>query len=131
MGFASHAELHGGRLPLYLTVYDLAKWDAALYTEKLLKKTSLDQMWTPAKLKNGEPNKAGYGFGWEIADRHGHHVVSHTGSWQGFKSAIARYVNDQLTVVVLANLAEAKPGAIAEHVADMYLADAKNTAGKN
>ena len=116
---------------LYFSILDLAKWDAALYTEKLLKRSSLDQMWTPAKLKNGRPNKAGYGFGWEIEDRHGHHVVGHTGSWQGFKTAIARYVNDQLTVVVLANLAEAKPGAIAEHVADMYLAGVKDSGGKN
>jgi CubicO group peptidase (beta-lactamase class C family) len=116
---------------LYFSILDLAKWDAALYTEKLLKRSILDQMWTPAKLKNGQPNKEGYGFGWSIEDRHGHHVVSHTGAWQGFKSAIARYVNDQLTVVVLANLAEAKPGAIAEHVADMYLANEKNPSGKN
>jgi CubicO group peptidase (beta-lactamase class C family) len=116
---------------LYFSILDLAKWDAALYTEKLLKHSSLDQMWTPAKLKNGEPNKQGYGFGWSINDRHGHHVISHDGAWQGFKSSIARYVNDQLTVVVLANLAEAKPGAIADHVADMYLADAQRAAGKN
>jgi CubicO group peptidase (beta-lactamase class C family) len=116
---------------LYFSILDLARWDAALYTEKLLKRSSLDQMWTPAKLKNGQPNKAGYGFGWEMEERHGHHVVGHTGSWQGFKTAIARYVNDQLTVVVLANLAEAKPGAIAEHVADMYLADGERApAGK-
>jgi CubicO group peptidase (beta-lactamase class C family) len=94
-------------------------------------KKSLEQMWTPAKLKNGQPNKEGYGFGWSTGDRHGHHVISHTGAWQGFKSAIARYVNDQLTVVVLANLDEAKPGEIAEHVADMYLAEGKNPAGKN
>ncbi|HEX3229922.1 MAG TPA: serine hydrolase domain-containing protein, partial [Pyrinomonadaceae bacterium] len=39
---------------LYLTVYDMAKWDAALYTEKLLKKSSLEQMWTPVKLNNGK-----------------------------------------------------------------------------
>jgi CubicO group peptidase (beta-lactamase class C family) len=118
---------------LYFSILDLAKWDAALYTEKLLKRSSLDQMWTPAKLKNGQPNKQGYGFGWSISDRHGHHVISHDGAWQGFKSAIARYVdkNDQLTVVVLANLAEAKPGAIAEHVADLYLPDGKNEPGKN
>jgi CubicO group peptidase (beta-lactamase class C family) len=116
---------------LYFSILDLAKWDAALYTEKLLKRSSLDQMWTPANLKSGQPNKAGYGFGWAIEERHGHHVVGHTGAWQGFKSAIARYVNDQLTVVVLANLAEAKPGAIAEHVADMYLAEQKNAPGKN
>jgi CubicO group peptidase (beta-lactamase class C family) len=116
---------------LYFSILDLAKWDAALYTEKLLKRSSLDQMWTPAKLKNGQPNEDGYGFGWSTEDRHGHHVVSHTGSWQGFRTAIARYVNDQLTVVVLANLAEAEPGAIAEHVADIYLADAPTKPSKN
>jgi len=114
---------------LYFSVLDLAKWDAALYTEKLLKQSSLDQMWTPAKLKNGHPNNDGYGFGWFIGDRHGHRVISHDGAWQGFKTAIARYVNDQLTVVVLANLAEAKPDEIAEHVADMYLSDPKNANG--
>ncbi len=114
---------------LYFSVLDLAKWDAALYTEKLLKRSSLDQMWTPAKLKDGHPNKEGYGFGWFIGERHGHRVISHDGAWQGFKTTIARYVNDQLTVVVLANLAEAKPDEIAEHVADMYLSDSKNANG--
>jgi CubicO group peptidase (beta-lactamase class C family) len=116
---------------LYFSTLDLAKWDAALYTEKLLKRSSLDQMWTPAKLKNGQPNKEGYGFGWSTGDRHGHHVISHDGAWQGFETAIARYVNDQLTVVVLTNLAGAKPGAIANHVADLYLADPKNAPEKN
>jgi CubicO group peptidase (beta-lactamase class C family) len=106
---------------LYFSVLDLAKWDAALYTEKLLKRSSLDLMWTPAKLNDRQPNKEGYGFGWVVRSRHGHRVVHHDGAWQGFKSAIARYVDDRLTVVVLANLAEAKPGEIAEHVADMYL----------
>ena len=32
---------------LYFSTVDLAKWDAALYTEKLLKRSSLDLMWTP------------------------------------------------------------------------------------
>ena len=31
---------------LYFSILDLAKWDAALYTEKLLKRSSLEQMWT-------------------------------------------------------------------------------------
>lgn len=106
---------------LYFSVLDLAKWDAALYTEKLLKRSSLDLMWTPVRLKNGEPNKDGYGFGWIVGSRHGHRVVHHDGAWQGFKSAIARYVDDRLTVVVLANLAEAEPGKMAEHIAEMYL----------
>jgi CubicO group peptidase (beta-lactamase class C family) len=113
---------------LYFSILDLAKWDEALYTEKLLKRSSFDLMWTPAKLKNGQPNKDGYGFGWFTGDRHGHHVISHDGAWQGFKTAIARYVDDRLTVVVLTNLAEAQPGRIAEHVADQYLSDAKTPA---
>jgi CubicO group peptidase (beta-lactamase class C family) len=116
---------------LYFSILDLAKWDAALYTEKLLKRSSLDQMWTPAKLKNGQPNKEGYGFGWFIEERDGHRVISHDGAWQGFKTSIVRYVNDRLTVVVLANLAEAKPEEIAEHVAQMYLSDLKSAVGKH
>lgn len=43
------------------TVMDLAKWDAALSTGKILKQSSLDQMWTPAKLNSGATNP--YGFG--------------------------------------------------------------------
>jgi CubicO group peptidase (beta-lactamase class C family) len=113
---------------LYFSILDLAKWDEALYTDKLLKRSSFDLMWTPAKLKNGQPNKDGYGFGWFTGDRRGHHVISHGGAWQGFKTAIARYVDDRLTVVVLANLAEAKPDGIAEHVADLYLSDVNTPA---
>ena len=110
---------------LYFSILDLAKWDAALYTEKLLKRSSLEQMWTAAKLKDGKPNKDGYGFGWFIGERGGHHVVYHDGAWQGFKTAIARYTDDQLTVAVLANLAEAKPGDISQHVAEIYLSKPK------
>jgi len=105
---------------LYFSVLDLAKWDAALYTERLLKRSSLDQMWTVVKLNDGKPNSGHYGFGWEITTSHGHRVIEHDGAWQGFKTEISRYVDDKLTVVVLANLAEADPGKIAEHVAEMY-----------
>lgn len=106
---------------LYFSILDLAKWDAALYTEKLLKRSSLEQMWTVARLNDGQPNSGQYGFGWEIEKVHGHRMIGHGGSWQGFKTQISRYVDDKLTVVVLANLAEADPGKIAEHVAGIYL----------
>ena len=106
---------------LYFSVLDLAKWDAALYTEKLLKRSSLEQMWTVEKLKNGKPNSGHYGFGWFIESKKGHRVVEHEGEWQGYETVISRYVDDQLTVVVLTNLDAAKPGTIADHVAEMYL----------
>ncbi len=107
---------------LYFSILDLAKWNDALYTEKLLKRSSLDLMWTPVKLKNGQPNKGNYGFGWFIDERAGHRCIHHDGSWQGFETAIDRYVDDQLTVVALANLAGSNPGKITQHVAEMYLA---------
>jgi spermidine synthase len=106
---------------LYFTILDLAKWDAALYTERLLKRADLDLMWTPAKLKNGQANKDGYGFGWFIEQRNGHRCIHHDGSWQGFETAIDRYVDDRLTVVALTNLADSRPGDITRHVAEMYL----------
>jgi CubicO group peptidase (beta-lactamase class C family) len=106
---------------LYFSIVDLAKWDAALYTEKLLKRSSLEQMWTVAKLKDGKSNSGDYGFGWSIETKNGHHVVDHGGAWQGFRTQISRYVDDKITVVVLANLDEAKPRTIADHVAEVYL----------
>jgi len=106
---------------LYFSILDLAKWDAALYTGKLLKRSSLDEMWTVAKLKNGKPNSGQYGFGWFVANKKGHRVIEHEGAWQGFETEISRYIDDQLTVVVLTNLDEAKPEAIADRVAEMYL----------
>jgi CubicO group peptidase (beta-lactamase class C family) len=107
---------------LYLTVLDMAQWDVALYTDRVLKRSSLEAMWTPARLNDGQP--AGgynegmtYGFGWALGTQAGHRTIEHGGSWQGFKAHIARYVNDRLTVIVMANLAEAKPGVIAHGLA--------------
>lgn len=118
---------------LYFSILDLAKWDAALYTEKLLKRSSLEQMWTPAKLNNGQPNSGHYGFGWFMDEIHGHHIVEHEGAWQGFTTNISRYVNDKLTVVVLTNLEGSHPDDITHHVAGLYVPElmpAKTSDGK-
>jgi CubicO group peptidase (beta-lactamase class C family) len=100
---------------LYLTVYDMAKWDAALYTDKLLKRSTLEQMWTPVKLNNGKTHP--YGFGWALGEVRGHRVIEHGGSWQGFKAQITRYVDDKLTVIVFANQIRANQTKLAHGVA--------------
>ena len=100
---------------LYLTVYDMAKWDAALYTDKLLKRSTLEQMWTPVKLSNGKTHP--YGFGWDLGEVRGHRIIEHGGSWQGFKAQITRYVDDKLTVIVFANQARADQAKLARCVA--------------
>jgi CubicO group peptidase (beta-lactamase class C family) len=105
---------------MYFSILDLAKWDAALYTEQLLKKSTLGQMWTVAPLRNGQPNSGHYGYGWFVENQDGHRLIEHEGAWQGFETQISRYVDDELTVVVLTNLADAKPDRIAHGVANLY-----------
>ncbi|HWG71813.1 MAG TPA: serine hydrolase domain-containing protein [Steroidobacteraceae bacterium] len=106
---------------LYTNVIDLAKWDAALYTEKLLPRAALREMWTPVRLNSGATHP--YGFGWELGTDHGHAVQFHTGSNQGFAISISRYADDRLTVVVLTNLDESHSLTlgIARPVAMLYL----------
>lgn len=112
---------------LYFTTLDLAKWDAALYTTKLLKQSSLDEMWTIQEYTSGahrgQPNKGNYGFGWFINRMNGHRLIEHGGAWQGFTDSICRYVDDKLTVIVLTNLdsEHSDPDKIAHAVAGFYV----------
>ena len=101
---------------LYFNVLDLANWDEALYGTSLLKQSSLDRIWTVFPLNNGSPNPSGYGFGWEIQNLNGHRIIEHGGAWQGFTCDIRRAVDDEVTVVVLTNLAGANPGLFAERI---------------
>lgn len=105
---------------LYTNVLDLGKWDAALYTEKLIKRSSLEQMWTPVKLKDG--NTYPYGFGWFLNEANGHRLIEHDGAWQGFTMNISRYVDDGLTVIVMTNLdsEHSDPAKVAHGVAGIY-----------
>jgi CubicO group peptidase (beta-lactamase class C family) len=94
------------------TALDLVKWNAALSTERLLKQSTLDQMWTPAKLNDG--SDAPYGLGWFIGKHEGHRFVLHTGSHlTGFGTVLARYVDDQVAVIALTNQNGANPSEIA------------------
>lgn len=106
---------------LYTSVLDMSKWDASLYTEKLLKKSSLDAMWTPMRLNDGKT--AEYGFGWFLHSANGHRLIEHAGSWQGFTTQISRYVGDKFTIIVLTNLdsEHSHPDRIAHHIAGMYI----------
>lgn len=86
---------------LYLTVLDLAKWDAALYTNNPLTQSSLAEMWTPVRLNDG--TRKPYGFGWHTDTLHNRRVIFHGGAWQGFRSFIVRFPNEKLTIILFAN----------------------------
>jgi D-alanyl-D-alanine carboxypeptidase len=103
---------------LYLTLDDMARWDAALYGEKLFKKTSLEQMWSPVKLNDGTTHP--YGFGWALGKATGSKTIEHGGAWQGFMSFIARYPDARTTVIVFANLSRTDVHRMASGAAAIY-----------
>jgi hypothetical protein len=96
----------------------MAKWEAALNGEKLVKKPSLEQMWTSVKLNSGATPK--YGFGWFLADVNGKQIIEHGGAWQGFKSMITRFPEDKLAIIVFANLINANERKLARGVLEIY-----------
>ncbi|HEV2704977.1 MAG TPA: serine hydrolase domain-containing protein [Pyrinomonadaceae bacterium] len=102
------------------TVLDLARWDAALYDERLLRRASLEQIWTPVSLTDGSTRP--YGFGWYVENFRGARRVRHNGQTAGFAASIARYTDERLTLIVLTNLGDlGLGGEIALGLAKLYL----------
>jgi CubicO group peptidase (beta-lactamase class C family) len=100
---------------LYLSALDMIAWDKALRAGALLEPASWQQVYTPVRLNSGETYP--YGFGWSVSTRAGAPLYSHGGSWQGFRSYIARYLGADVTIILFANLAEADIGELVEGVA--------------
>jgi D-alanyl-D-alanine carboxypeptidase len=98
---------------LVSTVDDLAIWDGSLYTEKLLKRASLEKMWTPYTLADG--TSTGYGYGWQMGPLRGHRTVAHGGGIFGFVTYVMRLPDDRAYVAVLCNTDS--PAATPEYLA--------------
>ncbi|MCG7856958.1 serine hydrolase domain-containing protein [Flavihumibacter sp.] len=103
---------------MYVTALDMAKWEAALNAEKLLKKDYYNMMWAPTKLNDG--TNENYGFGWSIDSVNDKRILEHNGSWQGFECTIKRYPEQKIAVVVFANLKRASTYKIATRVLRIY-----------
>jgi D-alanyl-D-alanine carboxypeptidase len=113
------------------TAADLAKWNLALDGEKVLKRKTLDQMWSAAKLADGKVFRfggtAGYAHGWVVDDRPGHKSVGHSG---GGSTAYWRFLDDKLNVSVLTNLQGSDPDSLAQGVAALYVPELAETGGQ-
>jgi len=90
---------HGG---LMSTTTDLIKFDQALFSYKLVQKTTLDLMLANATLTDGTVVRS-YGLGFGLTPFEGHRRIGHSGSAPGFSTSYSRYTDDGLTVIMLAN----------------------------
>lgn len=94
---------------VYSTTEDLLLWDQALYTEKLLTKKSIEEMYMPDK--EMLPGKA-YASGVWVSTKHGRREIAHGGNAVGFITYIARYPSDRVTIIVLSNNEKGSSGKI-------------------
>ena len=88
---------------VFSTLSDMARWDLALRRASILSQQSLDLMWSPAKLANGQPARVFdqlYGLGWNLGDVAGHRTVGHGGASGTY---VLRFVDRPITVVLLTN----------------------------
>jgi len=101
---------------IYSSLEDLARWDAALYDERLLKAASLRQAFSPATA-TPEADVPFYGFGWRINGE----TLWHSGESLGFRNVIVRYPQRHFTVIILTNRDGPEPYPLALRIAHRYL----------
>ncbi|KRG37793.1 serine hydrolase [Stenotrophomonas panacihumi] len=101
---------------IYSSLEDLARWDAALYDERLLKADWLKQAFTPATT-TPEPDVPFYGFGWRLNGE----TAWHSGESIGFRNVIVRYPQRHFTVIVLTNRDGPEPYPLALKIAHRFL----------
>lgn len=105
---------------IYASAEELAHWSAALDRGAVLASSTFALATTPATLASGKPTS--YGFGWFLDEFEGHRRQRHEGDSIGFRTAIQRYPDERLTVVVLVNRGAAPIDALSDGVARIYLA---------
>jgi hypothetical protein len=82
-----------------LSLSDFARWEAALSNDWGAR---LAEMFVETRLSNGRPSS--YGLGWFVSLSDRGRVVEHDGGWQGFSTAMIRYLDEGLSSIALANL---------------------------
>ncbi|HEY0100075.1 MAG TPA: serine hydrolase [Pyrinomonadaceae bacterium] len=109
---ASYIDMSNGYAAGFIvsTTEDLLLWDKALYTERLVSRKSLDEMFTP--FKDLSPTK-NYAYAWWLEKQSDRQAISHSGHINGFATYIMRYPAERVTVIVLSN----NRGAPSERVA--------------
>jgi CubicO group peptidase (beta-lactamase class C family) len=114
---------------VYSSLADLLKWDEALGRHTLLNETEFRPALEPVRVPAGTPvepdgTPAEYGFGWFLNAWKGHARMWHYGETSGFRTAIQRFTDAGLTVIVLCNRADLDAAALALQVAGLFLSRA-------
>ncbi len=102
----------------YSSVYDLCAYEEALAKNFLVSSESMKTAYTSGALNNG--TKTNYGFGWGLGNFNGMSYADHGGAWTGFYSYIRRYINQSLSIYVLANRPDLDLVGVVNTATDAY-----------
>lgn len=101
---------------IYSSIEDLAKWDAALYGDRLLNAESRALAFTPVTATD-DPSVQ-YAMGWRVTEEHvGGTTLWHSGETIGFRNVIIRYPQRRFTIVLLTNRDDPEPYQTARTIA--------------
>jgi CubicO group peptidase (beta-lactamase class C family) len=104
---------------IYSSIDDLAKWDAALYDDRLLAARSRALAFTP--LTDTDDPTVRYGMGWRITEENiGGRTLWHSGETTGFRNVIIRYPEQRFTIVLLTNRNDPEPYQMARAIANLF-----------
>jgi CubicO group peptidase (beta-lactamase class C family) len=110
---------------VYSSLADLLQWDEALHEHTLLTEEEMRPALTPVRVPSRGPTgpdgaPADYGFGWYLNGWEGHARIWHHGETAGFRTAIQRFEEGGLTVVVLCNRADIDAVDLSLKIAAIY-----------
>lgn len=84
------------------TVLDLARWDKAVRTNRLVSAESHAEMLRPTVLSDG--SEFPYGYGWGTAEYRGRRLYHHAGGISGFACHMLHCRDDAVSTILLSNL---------------------------
>ena len=87
---------------VYSSVLDYYKWDQALYENKLMPQTQLEEAFYNYD-ENGKSDENGYGYGWSVNYYKGIKILKHGGSSAGFGSHVIRIPSENISVAIFTN----------------------------
>jgi hypothetical protein len=104
---------------LLTTVGDLLLWNENFFNPRVGGQAFVDTMQTRMVLRNGR--RITYALGLEVSTYDGVPEVSHSGSTAGYRTFLARYPAQHVSVAVLCNVSIANPVLYGRRVADLLL----------
>jgi D-alanyl-D-alanine carboxypeptidase len=110
------------------TLGDLAAWDVALASGKIVSHDSYVLMSSPGRLANGKLTNYGMGLG--VGEHDGHARIAHSGGTLGSLTENATYPDDHLDIIVFANDTLSQVGAFENAVLETMYPDALAAARK-